>query len=68
MLAFFGLTPEYMKDVYEQFFILNYYGNWSFLESYNLPIGLRRFFVQKLLEQKEAETKPLEELQENSPN
>lgn len=64
MLAFFGLTSEYMKNVYEQFFFLQYHGNWSFLEAYNLPVGLRRFFVEKLMEQKEAEAKPFEESSE----
>ena len=64
MWAFFGLTSEYMKNVYNQFFVLKYHGNWSFLEAYNLPVGLRRFFVQKLLEQKEAEAKPFEESSE----
>jgi len=53
-----------MKNVYNQFFVLKYHGNWSFLEAYNLPIGLRQFFVQKLLEQKEAEAKPFEESSE----
>ena len=61
MLAFFGLTSDYMKSVYEQFFNLKYHGNWSFLEAYNLPIGLRDFFSQKLIDQKELEYNSLEQ-------
>ena len=48
---FFGLSDEYMESVYEQFFYLKYYGGWSFIEAYNLPIGLRSWFIHKLSEQ-----------------
>ena len=48
MRTFFGLTDEYMENVYEQFFFLKYSGGWSFTEAYNLPIGLRNWFVQRL--------------------
>jgi len=34
--------------VYEEFFILKHHGGWSFFEAYNLPIRLRRWFVQRL--------------------
>jgi len=44
-----------MENVYEQFFVLKYYGGWSFLEAYNLPIGLRHWFLDKLKEQKNRE-------------
>ena len=37
-----------MEMVYEHFFYLKQYGNWSFLEAYNLPIGLRTWFVKRL--------------------
>jgi len=40
-----------MESVYEQFFYLKYYGSWSFLEAYNLPVGLRRWFVERLSKQ-----------------
>jgi len=53
--TFFGLTPEYMKDVYEQFFYMKYYSNWTLTEMYNLPVGLRRWYFDKLLEQKQKE-------------
>ena len=45
-----------MEGVYEHFFFLKHYGGWSFTEAYNLPIGLREWFVNRLSEQMEAET------------
>tara|TARA_R110002074_G_scaffold113180_1_gene242214 strand:+ start:85 stop:234 length:150 start_codon:yes stop_codon:yes gene_type:complete len=44
-----------MENVYENFFFLKYYGGWSFIEAYNLPVGLRKWFVHKLLEQIKSE-------------
>jgi len=49
--TFFGLTDRYMEAIYEAFFYLKYYGGWSFSEAYNLPIGLRRWFVERLAQQ-----------------
>mgnify|MGYP003128661994 CR=1 len=48
-----------MEAVYEQFFILKYHGGWSFIEAYNLPIGLRRWFLNKLKEQFENESEAI---------
>jgi hypothetical protein len=50
-----------MEDIYEQFFFLQYKGGWSFIEAYNLPVGLRRWFVGKLVEQLQAEKEALEQ-------
>jgi hypothetical protein len=44
-----------MENVYEQFFALMYHGNWDFQQSYNLPVGLREWFVKRLIRQKEEE-------------
>tara|TARA_R110000824_G_scaffold285090_6_gene473322 strand:+ start:759 stop:920 length:162 start_codon:yes stop_codon:yes gene_type:complete len=49
-----------MESVYEQFFALKYHGGWSFIEAYNLPIGLRTWFLKKLVEQIETEREALE--------
>jgi len=57
----FGLTDEYMENIYEQFFFLKYSGGWSFSEAYNLPVGLRKWFVERLLKQLEDEKKAMEE-------
>ena len=46
-----------MEQVYEQFFVMKYYGGWSFYEAYNLPVGLRTWFVKRLAKQIEDENK-----------
>jgi hypothetical protein len=48
-----------MESVYEQFFVLQYHGVCSFLEAYNLPIGLRSWYLNKLKCQFEAESEAL---------
>ncbi len=44
-----------MESVYEHFFFLKHFGGWSFTEAYNLPIGLREWFVERLAQHMEAE-------------
>lgn len=56
----FGLSDEYIENVYEQFFFLKYSGGWSFSEAYNLPVGLRKWFVDRLVKQLEAEKEAME--------
>ena len=53
--TFFGLSSEYIENVYEQFFFLKYYGNWSLTEAYSLPVGLRKWFVDRLMKQLDLE-------------
>ena len=36
-----------MESVYESFFILKHYGGWSLFELYNLPIGLRDWWLDR---------------------
>ena len=59
--GFFGLTDDYMRDVYEQFFFLKYHGGWSFSEAYNLPIKIRHWFVDRLVKQLNDEKKAMED-------
>ena len=61
LLTFFGLSDEYKLAVYEEFFQLKYYGGWSFFEAYNLPIVIRRWFLNRLAEQKKKEADAQEE-------
>jgi hypothetical protein len=49
-----------MQSVYEQFFFMKYAGGWSFIEAYNLPIGLRTWFVERLVKQIETENEAIE--------
>jgi hypothetical protein len=60
MRTFFGLNDEYIEQVYEQFFILKHHGGWSLFELYNLPVGLRNWFFQRLLDEYEKEKKASE--------
>ena len=50
-----------MESVYEQFFFLKYSGGWSFSEAYNLPIGLRTWFTERLIKQLEMEKQAIED-------
>ena len=50
-----------MESVYEQFFILKHHGGWSFTEAYSLPIGLRKWFVERLTKQLEDEHEAVEQ-------
>ena len=56
----FGLSNEYQEHIYEQFFFLKYHGGYSLFESYNLPIGLRNWFVERLKRQKDEENQHIE--------
>ena len=49
MRTFFGLTNSYIESVYEEMFNLKMHGNWSFMEAYNLPIKIRRWFLNRLV-------------------
>lgn len=68
MRGFFGLSSNYIKDVYEQMFFMNYIGNWSLTELYNLPVGLRQWFVDRTIEQKKKEHERQQEAQTRSYN
>ena len=58
--TFFGLNNDYMEQVYEQFFLLKHHGGWSFIEAYNLPVGLRNWFIKRLAKQFEDEKEQVE--------
>tara|TARA_Y100001937_G_scaffold122320_1_gene182846 strand:- start:478 stop:645 length:168 start_codon:yes stop_codon:yes gene_type:complete len=49
-----------MESVYEQFFALKLHGGWSFIEAYNLPVGLRTWFLDKLTEHFEKQKEAIE--------
>ena len=60
-LTFFGLNDDYIENVYEQFFALKYYGGWSFIEAYNLPVVIRQWFLRRLQKQMERENQQAQE-------
>jgi hypothetical protein len=62
----FGLDDKYIESVYEEFFILKYYGNWSLTEAYNLPVVIRRWFLKRLSKQIEDENDAVNNAQASS--
>jgi hypothetical protein len=62
MFPFFGLGADYKLGLHEEIFSLCYYGKGGFIweDVYNLPIHLRRFYIQqvsKAIEQKNKSEK-----------
>ena len=57
-----------MENVYEQFFFLKYSGGWSFSEACSLPVGLRKWFVDRLLKQLEMEKEAVEKASRGKSN
>jgi len=39
---------------------MKYYGGWSFTEAYNLPVTVRRWFLEKLINQMKKEQEAME--------
>ncbi len=37
-----------------------YHGRWDFQQAYNLPVGLRNWFLERLIKQKEKENEAME--------
>jgi hypothetical protein len=54
------VTDAYMEGVYETFFQMKYFGGWSYIEAYNLPIPIRQWFYSRLKLQKENEQEEVE--------
>jgi hypothetical protein len=49
--ASFGLNSEFVEKVtYEEIMFLQHRGKFSFTEAYNLPVALRKWFVERNLE------------------
>ena len=48
--TFFGLTPEYKLQVYQEVHDLVYYGNGGFIysEVYQMPIHIRRYHIRMI--------------------
>lgn len=50
-----------MESVYDQMFNMKYHGGWSLMELYNLPVGLRNWFAERLIKQLKEENKKNDE-------
>jgi len=55
-----------MENVYEQFFAMMYYGRWDFQQAYSLPVGLRKWFMERLIKEKEREKEQVEKSQDKA--
>ena len=64
----FGLSNEYIENVYEEIFLLKYHGALSFFEAYNLPVQIMRWFLNRLVKQFEREKKEMEKATKKSKN
>ena len=61
-MDFFGQPPSNRAAIHEELFNIAYYGNgFNHNELYNMPVPLRRFYAQKLIDAKEKEKKQYEE-------
>jgi len=49
--SFFGLSEDDAEYIYEEIFQLKHHGGWSFIEAYNLPLLLRKWFLRRLKKQ-----------------
>ena len=65
-LTFFGLSDEYIQSVYEELFLLKHHGGWSFIEAYNLPIMIRRWFLTRLEKHFEQQKEEIEKAKRKS--
>ena len=65
--SFFGLPPNYRKSLHEDIFSLLYYGNgFTHTDIYEMPIYLRRFYINELVKTKKQEYKAQEEANKKS--
>lgn len=47
--TFFGLTPKYRLNVYDQIFDLTYYGKgFSYSDIIDMPVYLRVYYINKI--------------------
>ena len=60
--TFFGLTSDYMTDIYRIIFDMKMHGNWQFQEIYSLPIKLRNWYFEKLHKHFEERNKAMGEM------
>jgi len=59
-LTFFGQPPSNRAAIHEEIFNIAYYGNgFNHNELYNMPIPLRRFYAQKLINAKNKEAEEI---------
>ena len=46
----FGISTDYAEYVYDQIFLLNQRMNLSIFDAEDIPVGLRKHYVSKIIE------------------
>ena len=64
-LTFFGQPASNRPAIHEEVFSLSYYGQGGFThqEVYNMPIPLRRFYIQQIVKAVDEQKKEIEKAQ-----
>jgi|APSaa5957512576_1039674.scaffolds.fasta_scaffold267250_2 hypothetical protein len=63
---FFGLPRNYRKIFHEDVFTLIYHGQgFTHYDVYNMPVYLRRFYIETLIKQKKEEENEIKKAQNN---
>ena len=66
-LDFFGQPPSNRAAIHEELFNIAYYGNgFNHNELYNMPVPLRRFYAQKLVEAKQKEADEIKKVSQKN--
>jgi len=67
MFNFFGLTQEYKVLLHDEIFDLCNHGNgFTFNEVFQMPIWVRKYFLNKLIDIKQKENDEIENIQNQS--
>ena len=66
-LTFFGLPSDYRKTLHQEIFTLIYYGQgFTHDDIYTMPVYLRRFYSNALLDEKTRESDAIKESKKDS--
>ena len=68
-LNFFGQPPSNRAAIHEELFNIAYYGNgFNHNELYNMPVPLRKFYAEKLVEAKNKEAELIKKSSQTNQN
>ena len=68
-LTFFGQPPSNRAAIHEELFNIAYYGNgFNHNDLYNMPVPLRRFYAEKLVEAKNKEAEQIKKASQTNQN
>ena len=68
-LTFFGQPPSNRAAIHEELFNIAYYGNgFNHNDLYNMPVPLRKFYAEKLVEAKNKESEAIKKSSQTNQN